>query len=92
MATTNAARPRSIPGIRAKSDTVSASVRAENATPARMSNSTCCAAVGSAGATEIATNSSPMRAPATPALLAKNTEKSEGTKTRTVALLLVSRA
>lgn len=69
-----------IPGMRANSATTSASVRAENATPARMSISTRCWRPGAPGATEMATKSSPMSAPATPALAAKNEEKSEGTE------------
>ena len=76
--------PRLSPGIRAKSATAKVFTSAEKATPARMSISSRVLGSSRAGATEMATNRSPTRAPATAAVAAKNWSKSEGTTESTV--------
>jgi hypothetical protein len=68
-----------MPGIRAKRETVSASSSAEKARPARRSVSTLLAGSDHCGDTEMATKSSPINAPATPALAAKKAEYAGGT-------------
>src|ERR1019366_3876697 len=79
QATTRATDPRSMPGMRAKRETASASRSAEKARPARRSVLTLVAGSDRCGATEMATKSSPTNAPATPALAAKKAEYAGGT-------------
>jgi len=63
-------------GIRANSETARGFTRQEKATPARTSSATRSSGSVRAGATDRATNSRPMRAPATAAVAPKNGPKS----------------